>query len=109
MEENNNQQASSQESSDTLMKILCYLGILCLIPYLTVKNNEFIRFHAKQGMTLLVAQVIAWAISVVPVLGWVVGPMISLLLFVLAIMGIINVVNGKKVELPIIGAFAKNF
>lgn len=110
---NNNQGSSAgnaqDANSDTVMKILCYLGILCLIPYLVVKNDDFIKFHAKQGVVLLLLEVATAMFAVIPILGWMIAPIVYLCLFVLAILGIMNAIGGKKVALPIIGNFAKNF
>lgn len=98
-----------QGSDNVAMRILCYFSILVLIPLLVAKDSDFIQFHAKQGLVLLVAQVATWVIAIIPVLGWVVAPILSLIWFILAIVGIINAVGGKKIALPIIGGFAKNF
>lgn len=86
------------------MAVLCYFGILVLIPLLTeAKNDPFVKFHIKQGLVLLIAYVIGGAVTMIPLLGWVVGGIIDVILLVLFIMGIINSASGKEVPLPIIG------
>ena len=53
-ENNSNQGAKKSEvESGKGMAILAYFGILALIPYFAEKNNKFVRFHAVQGMNLL--------------------------------------------------------
>lgn len=48
-------------SSDrTLMVVLSYLWILCLIPLLTKKDDAEVQWHAKNGTALLGAEVIVW-------------------------------------------------
>ena len=87
------------------MAVLCYFGILVLIPLLTEsKNDPFVKFHIKQGLVLLIAGVIVGAVSAIPFLGWVVGGIASLILLVLFIMGIVNAAGGQEKELPIIGS-----
>ena len=101
--------------NDTLMGVLAYLGILCLIPLLAAKDSDFAQYHAKQGVTLFILEIAA------VVLMWIIGFMalmgglgfLGLLsfviwiaqigFFVLSIIGIVNVVNKKKAPLPIIG------
>ena len=39
---------------DKVQLILAYLGILSLIPMLTVKDSEFVKWHAKQGLVLFI-------------------------------------------------------
>ena len=43
----------SEIESGKGMAILSYFGLLALIPYFAEKNNKFVRFHAVQGMNLL--------------------------------------------------------
>ncbi len=96
----------SKKDERTLMAILCYLGILVLIPLLTShKKDPFVKFHIKQGLVFLIAGVIVGAISWFPVFGWAAG----ILLFILFIIGIVNAATGKQKELPIIGQFADKF
>lgn len=37
---------------------LSYLGILFLIPLLAKRQNKYCQFHAKQGLVLLIAEII---------------------------------------------------
>lgn len=89
--------------------VLSYIGILFLIPLLTNKDDEFVQFHAKQGLVLFIAEVATAFIAWIPMIGWIIGLVAWLLWLVLSIMGIVNVLGGKKVELPVIGQFAKKF
>lgn len=108
-EEQKAPQAPSSSSGKNIgMAVLCYFGILVLIPLLTeAKNEAFVKFHIKQGLVLLISYVIVSIITAVPILGWVVGGILWLVLAVLFIVGIINVVGGKETELPIIGKYAE--
>ena len=94
------------------MGILAYLFWLVLIPIFAAKDSKFARFHVNQGLVLAIAELILIILS--NVLGWipVVGTIIAIITwvanigcFILAILGIINAVNGKAKELPLIGSF----
>jgi uncharacterized membrane protein len=89
-----------------LMGILSYIGVLCLIPLLTKKDNEFVFFHAKQGVVLFIAEVITAFVAAIPFLGWVIALLASLLWIILSIVGIVNVLGDKTKELPILGKYA---
>ena len=92
------------------MAVLCYIGILVLIPLLTdAKNEAFVKFHIKQGLTLLIFDIIISVISAIPVLGWIIGIVGSILILVLFIMGLINAAGGVEKPLPIIGQYADKF
>lgn len=108
MEENTTKQdgsespKASQENdikNNKIWALLSYFGVLVLIPLLGKKDSSFVQFHAKQGLVLLVGWVISWF----PVFGWAIG----LIVFVLSIIGIINVLNGEKKKLPIVGDLAE--
>ena len=84
---------SKKQGSTTLMAVLCYFGILVLIPLLTdSKNDPFVKFHIKQGLVLLLAGIIVGLLRQVPIIGW----LLSIVILVLFIIGIINAARGKK-------------
>lgn len=88
------------------MAALCYFGILVIIPLITdAKKDPYVKFHIKQGLVLLIAGIITSFISMVPVLGWVVGFILWIILLILFIIGLINAITGKEKELPIIGKY----
>ena len=87
-----------------LITYLCYFGPLFLIPYLMRPGSAFVKFHANQGLVLLVASIVGSIISeFVPGLAGLVGLVVDVLVFVGFIKGLINVNKGIKAELPIIG------
>ncbi len=107
------------------MCILAYLGILVLIPMFVspAKDSRFVRFHVNQGIILLIA-CIGWVIvdSVIMALlravlwsglsAWrfyttfgTILNLVYILFTILAIIGIINALNGKAKELPVIGKY----
>lgn len=111
---------SADAQSNKVMGVLAYLGILVLVPIFAAKESRFARFHANQGLVLLIAEVafsIIYSIvtSILANLLFTTGSfgvwgvisallsLLSLIFLVLAIIGIINALNGKKKELPIIG------
>lgn len=96
-------------SNNTGMAILAYIGLLVIIPLVTNKDDQFVKFHSKQGLVLLIVWFIANFLWTIPVLGWIAAPFVNLGCFILSIIGIINAANGQTKELPIIGRFASEF
>lgn len=104
-------------ASNKAMAILSYFGLLVLIPLLAAKNSRFARFHANQGLILLITEVIGtigqrvlgMVLKYIPyiggMLGGLIGFVISAALLALAVIGIINAAQGKAKELPVIGKF----
>lgn len=87
------------------MGILAYFGILVLIPIFAAKESKYAKFHANQGLVLMLAEIILTVLSGIPILGLIFG-LLSLVCVVLAILGIVNACKGLAKELPIIGKFA---
>jgi len=102
--------------SNKAMGILAYFGPLCFIPMFAAKGSKFARFHANQGLVLLIACVV-WAIvssilnSIILAISWrlyfitSIISLLSVVFAILAIIGIINAANGRAKELPVIGKF----
>jgi uncharacterized membrane protein/RNA polymerase subunit RPABC4/transcription elongation factor Spt4 len=104
----------SSADEDKVMCVLSYLGILCLIPYLTKKQNPTVMFHAKQGLVLLIVEAIAWVafwfILFIPFLGWMLARVLDLVLlgcFIISIIGIIQAVQGNRWKIPVLGDYAE--
>lgn len=90
-------------ADNKLLCILCYLGILLLIPLLTKQDSPFVRFHSNQGLLLLLFNIAASVVAVVPLVGWIVGFVASVVGVVFLVIGIVNAVNGRAKTLPLIG------
>ncbi len=101
--------APAAADNTTLMGVLAYIGPLVIIPYLTAKDNPFVKFHIKQGLVLLVAEAILWVLGSMVYMLWMVLQFVNLGLFILAILGIVNVIQKKEAEVPLLGQFAKHF
>lgn len=108
---------TSPASDRTLMVVLAYLGILALIPYLTKKEDPDIHWHAKNGLGLLILDVVV--IVVWTLLGFVLpsdllgcgvsmlGCVVWIALLVLHIYCLIQAVGGKRPRIPVVTDFAE--
>jgi uncharacterized membrane protein len=50
-------------NQDKMMLFLCYFGIFSVVPYAVVKDSDYVRWHAKQGVTFCAAAIGFW-------IGW---------------------------------------
>ena len=92
---------------DRFMATIGYLGILCLVPLILKKDSTFAQHHGKQGLVLLIAWIILWVSNVIPVLGQIVWMLGSIVLIILMILGMLNALQGRLWNMPVLGAFAK--
>ncbi|MFH0864320.1 MAG: hypothetical protein V1858_04520 [Candidatus Gottesmanbacteria bacterium] len=112
MDETTNQNPNPMPQGDpdkgkiNVMALISYAGPLCLIPLLAGSQDEFVKFHSRQGVLVFIGEVITWAIfGIIPLL-LPVSSILGLIWAVFSIIGIMNVVKNEKKELPIIGKYA---
>lgn len=107
--DNNNQHENNQPSKNQDIennKVIAALAyIIFFLPLIAAKDSEFGKFHANQGLLVLLMGIAVSVIgTVIPILGWfIILPLGSLIVMVFAILGIINALNGLEKELPLIG------
>lgn len=93
-----------RETSDVIegkpLALLAYLSILCIIPLVFKKDNDFILAHAKQGLVIFVGEVAVFIVHII--LGtW----FLRLGMFILGVMsfiGLIAVIKGNYIDLPFV-------
>jgi len=106
-----------------VMAVLAYIGLLVLVPIFAAKESRFARYHANQGLVLLIAwtayyivfRIIAamltafffatWSglglIFIVTGFLW----LVFFVFFVFAVIGVVNALKGEFKPLPVIGGF----
>jgi len=86
-----------------VLSAIGYVWILCLAPLFLKRNSRYAQFHAKQGLVLFVAETFVWLIFWIPLIGWVLYAYVV----VMAILGIMNALQGKYWEIPFLGKYAR--
>lgn len=102
---------STPPDQGKLMAILSYIGPLVIVSYLVAKDNPVAKFHIKQGAVLFVIEVAVWIVSKFFLFLYFLYPLwlvLNLALLVLSIVGIMNVVQGKEKELPLVGKYSSH-
>lgn len=107
-------EGKEKETERKVVFSLCYLwGILFFLPLILYKNDEEAKFRANEGLVLLIVSIIGNAVfgiltaiggAVATVFGIITG-VFNLGILILAIIGIINVINCDKKELPLLGKY----
>jgi uncharacterized membrane protein len=106
---------STEMQENKVIFVLAYLGVLFFLPLVSCPNSKVGRFHANQGLVLLLTAIagqIAIAIlsSIILAISWRLWTITSLLsttwgiaMLVLVIIGMMNANKGLQKPLPIIG------
>lgn len=92
--------------SNTAAALAYVLGWLTGIIFLLIeKDDKFVRFHAMQS---IVTFGILTVLSLVPIIGWILTPLVMIVGFVLWLVLIYKAYQGEKFLLPVVGQWAEN-
>lgn len=94
--------------------LFSWIGVLFVL--LASKESPYASFHVRQYLKILVTKAVLGLLSIacvlvmiIPFLGWVIGGIgllcifvMKIILFVVTIMGFINVCKGTAIELPVV-------
>ena len=100
-EKNEEKKVDPKKSESNLYGALSYLWVVSIIMLVMKKDDEFVKFHAKQGIVLFIATWFFW----IPILGqilWIIAVLLSLL-------GFIKALTGEKYKMPVVGDIAEKF
>lgn len=87
--------------------LISYLGILCVIPIILKSKSGFIRFHARQGLVLFIAEIIFTLIWIIPLIGWLIGFIGWIICFVFSLIGLTRAIAGQEWKMPVLHRFTK--
>lgn len=104
----------AQSSNRSVMIVLAYLWILALIPLLMEQDDQDVRWHAKHGLVLLGAEIVAFlALGILSGLsgglGCLLVPLAQLGVLVFHVMCIAKALKGERLLVPGLSDFASKF
>ncbi len=91
-----------------IMALMSYLGVLCLVPLVLNRKEEFVRFHARQGLILWMWEVLAIFSLFIPVIGHAFFTISFFVCGMCSLMGILQVLANKSWKFPVIGNWAES-
>ena len=86
-----------------IIAFLSYVAVLFFFPLNFFCKDEFIQYHARQGVVMFILAVAITFTFWVPVLGWV----CALAYLVIWFTGVINALTGKIEPVPVVGKIAE--
>ena len=95
---------SSTRTGNTGLAALSYLGILFALPFILTPDDQYAKFHAKQGLRLYLLTLLPRVLKYVTPFGWI----FTLIHLYLVFKGMSNALNGRKEPLPYIGNIGKD-
>ena len=95
-------QEEQQIQEGKFFALISYVSFLCIITLILKKDNKFALFHAKQGLVLFVMEVAAFILSIIPLLGWLIGIFGYALFLLVSLWGIMQSTLGNYSRIPVI-------
>lgn len=83
--------------------IVAYLTWIGLLVAFLAGDKEGAKFHINQSLVLVLASLILGIVSAIPFVGWIVGALGELFLFVCWIIAFVGAVQGQEKEVPLLG------
>lgn len=103
---------SSTVKKDKTTAIIAYITLVGFIVAVIMNNdkkNKFASFHIKQVLGLSLTGLAFSVINVIPILGWLISILGGVFIFILWVIGLINVMNTKETPLPVLGVYYQNW
>ncbi len=98
---------TEQESLSTRSwAAISYLWFLCFIPLFLKRDDQFVLFHARQGLMLFVAWLFFLVLHIFPVIGHIVGFVGNVAVLVLSFLGVYHAMTGEYWSMPLLGKSA---
>ncbi len=85
-----------------MMAFMCYLGVLVFVPLAMNRDDEYVYFHARQGLVIWVAGILAIFMLYVPGLGKLVFSFLAMMVVIFSFLGLVSVLLHKAWKLPIV-------
>lgn len=80
-----------------------FFPIIFFLPLVACQNSAYGRYFANQGLLLLLMYIASGVVLIIPILGWIAGPVIGIATLVFAIINAVNANRGARKGIPILG------
>jgi uncharacterized membrane protein len=87
--------------------VISYISFLCIVTLVLKKENKFAVYHAKQGLVLFVFEVVALILSIIPLLGWLLGVIGFVVFSLVSVWGVLEALMGNTVKIPLVSDIAE--
>ena len=86
--------------------LISYFSFLCIFSLVLKNDNKFAVFHGKQGLVLFVFEVATFLLSIIPVLGTLLGRLGMVVFGLASLWQILQVLMENYSRIPIVSEIA---
>jgi uncharacterized membrane protein len=101
--------SSDEGKTIAIISYITWIGWIIALIMNNDKKNDFARYHIRQSLVIMIGSLVVGVITRITFLGWFVGGILGIALFVLWLLGLISAINGEKKPIPIIGEQAQEW
>lgn len=103
MEPNISNNIQEAGKSNAIIAYLTLIGFIIALVLNNEKKNSFTSFHIRQSLGLICTGFALGLINIVPIIGWIVGLLGTIVIIVFWVIGLIAAINGQEKHVPILG------
>ncbi|MBQ3409343.1 MAG: hypothetical protein IJH12_09090 [Clostridia bacterium] len=82
---------------------VAYITWIGLIVAFCAGDKEGAKFHLNQALVIFIAALAGSIVMFIPIIGWIVGSLWIVFVFVCWILGLIAAINQEEKEVPLLG------
>lgn len=83
--------------------IVAYISLVGTIVAIAAGDKEGAKFHLNQALVINLGMVICSMVTIIPLIGWIVGGIGNIFLLVCWIIGLIAAIQQEEKEVPLLG------
>lgn len=84
------------------MAMLSCIPVVGLIMMFVEKKDLFVRYHASQFAIFMIVYILGF----IPIIGWIVTPIIGIITFIAFVLGIVKINSGERFDIPVLSGWA---
>jgi uncharacterized membrane protein len=93
---------SDKSVRSRIMALMSYLGVLVFVPLVANRNDEYVNFHARQGLVIWALGIVAIFMLYIPGLGKLVFSFLAMMVMIYSLLGLLSVLLYRAWKLPIV-------
>ncbi len=86
-----------------IIAYITFIGLIIAFVLNIEKKNSFALYHIRQSLGLVLTALVLGIINIIPILGWVISIIGSIILLIMWISGLISALNGKEKPVFLLG------
>lgn len=93
---------TERSTRSRLMALMSYLGVLVFVPLAMNRDDEYVYFHARQGLIIWIAGILAIFMLYLPGMGKLIFSFLAMMVVIFSLLGLVSVLLHKAWKLPVV-------